>query len=79
MTEDELIAAERRAVDQLHFSQAERDRLYAKMRAHSLAIPNRNIPNDVRIDDAWPALCLRAKDLAGVAPETGFYLPPRKR
>jgi len=80
MTEDELIAMERRAVDMIEWrTPAQRKRLYAKMREHSLLNRKGPMPNDVNPGDAWLQLTLRAKDLAGVSDEAGFYLPPGKR
>ena len=80
MTEQELIDAERRAVDQIHLlTPAQRKRLYAAMRRHSLAVRKGPMPNDVSVSDAWLALCLRAKDLAGVSAPNGWYAPTMKR
>lgn len=76
MTENELIEAERKAVDSISdLTAAKRKKLYAKMRAFSLPIPNRTLPNDVPISETWLPLRLRALDLAGQSPEAGFYLP----
>lgn len=81
MTLDELIAAERRAVDDVarthwgsrDWPESRRKRLYAKMRAFSESAARHPMPNDVSISDAWLQLHLRAKDLAGVTLETGFW------
>ncbi|WP_066803310.1 hypothetical protein [Sphingomonas asaccharolytica] len=81
MTLEELIAAERRAVDTAMpgFPAAKRKRLYAKMRMFSAKVQSQPLPNNVSVDDAWLQLMLRAKDLAGVSDPGGFYLPPASR
>lgn len=85
MTLDELITAERQAIDQYAFnmgtycSRAKRQRAYWKMRLISAAAQRSDLPNDVPVADAWMVLCLRARDVLGISEPAGFYLPPEKR
>jgi len=78
MTLAELIAAERKAVDQTisawpHLA-PKRQRLYEQMRLFSVRVQRQPLPNDVPVSDAFLQLSLRARDLAGVTLETGHWL-----
>lgn len=85
MTLQELITAERAAIDDIarnmgsFCTSARRKRAYAQMRRISeAALAGRPLP-DIDISECYLALQLRAKDVLGVSPETGFYVEPARR
>lgn len=77
MTLAELIVMERKAVDvlRLGLTPAAKQKLYDKMRAFSERVQRAPLPNDVKPEDAWVQLRLRAEELARVDAPEGRWLP----